>query len=35
MGETRDNVVMLDAGIVLQHVGFAPSIGHQADHEFD
>ena len=35
IGETRDDVVMGNAGTVPQNIRLAPFISHQADHEFD
>ena len=35
IGETREDVVARNTWIILQDIGFAPPVGHQADHEFD
>jgi len=35
IGETGEDVVVRNTWIILQNIGFAPSVGHQADHEFD
>lgn len=35
VGETRDNIVVWNARIILQDIGFASSVGRQSDHEFD
>jgi len=35
IGETREDVVARNTWVILQNIGFAPSVGHQADHEFD
>ena len=35
IGKTREDVLVRNTWIILQNIGFAPSVGHQADHEFD
>ena len=35
VGETREDVLVRNARVILQDIGFAPPVGHQPDHEFD
>jgi len=35
IGKTRDDIVVGNARVIPEDVGFGPSVGHQADHEFD
>jgi hypothetical protein len=34
IGEAGDNVIVHNARLILQDIGFAPSGGHQADHKY-